>query len=80
LDGSLSTSLLCGILSFDSLDKIADMERQSLLKIRVTARKPPEGQIWAVHFEAWSSMSSVYASFIASEKGGKESIRTILAE
>jgi len=62
------------------LHRIIDIQRQFLLKMEMTARKPPEEQSWKMHFEAWSSKSSLYASFITSEKGAKESIMAILAD
>jgi cell division control protein 24 len=82
-DSRLSKDVLNGIVLnniLSLLDSIVDRQRQFLLKMEMTARKPSEKQSWAVHFEDWSLISSIYAYFIISEKGAKEYIRTILAK
>src|ERR1700686_2978284 len=48
--------------------------------MEMTARKPSDQQMWAVHFDDWSRMSPLYANFITSEKEAREHIRTILSE
>jgi cell division control protein 24 len=79
MDGSLRNNNLDGILS--SLNPIVDFQRRFLLIIEMTARRPLDGQVWAYPFNAWSStMSTIYANFITSEKGAREYIRNVLVE
>ena len=48
--------------------------------MEMTARKPSDQQMWAVHFDDWSRMSPLYANFITGEKEAREHIRTVLSE